>query len=173
MSACQSQDEQKVHDYVELTLSIRVPTNAQSLAFDFMFLTSEYPEYVCHQYNDKFLAILDSRAYQGNVSFDANGHPITVNTAFFSVCESTTQYTCSKSVTLLTGTGYEYKDTSNVTIGGSTDWLTTTTPVSPGETATLRLILFDGGDHVWDSTVVIDNLRFLPVAAPMGPVTIG
>jgi len=46
---------------------------------------------------------------------------------------------------------------TTVPIGGSTGWLTTTAPVTPGEDVTLHFIIFDEGDHIFDSAVLIDN----------------
>jgi len=48
------------NDPVMLTLRIRVPTNAQSFSFSSNFFSSEYPEWVCTQYNDFFVVLLDS-----------------------------------------------------------------------------------------------------------------
>ena len=44
--------------------------------------------------------------------------------------------------------------------GGSTGWLTTTSPVTPGEDVTLHFIIFDEGDHILDSSALIDNFRW-------------
>jgi hypothetical protein len=44
--------------------------------------------------------------------------------------------------------------------GGSTGWLTTTSPVTPGENVTLHFIIFDEGDHILDSAALIDNFRW-------------
>ena len=55
--------------------------------------------------------------------------------------------------------------------GGGTGWLTTTSPVVPGETATLRFVIFDEGDHILDSTVLIDNFQWQLTAAD-APMTI-
>ena len=44
--------------------------------------------------------------------------------------------------------------------GGSTSWLTTTAPVTPGEDVTLHFIIFDEGDHILDSAALIDNFRW-------------
>jgi hypothetical protein len=55
-------------------------------------------------------------------------------------------------------------------IGGSTGWLTTTAPVSPGEDITLHFIIFDEGDHIYDSAVLIDNFQW-GVTAIMTPTT--
>ncbi len=169
-------DSQTVNDYVELTLTLKVPTNAQSFSFNFMFVSAEYPEFVGTEFNDKFLAILDSKSYQGNISFDKNMHPITVNAGFFDVCQSSMtqcgQTMCTKPVSQLNGTGYEDSDFGGDAVGGGTGWLTTTSPVTPGETATLKFIIFDEGDHIYDSSVIIDNFQF-QVMGSSGPSTVG
>ena len=56
-----------VYDYTELKFTILVPSNAQAFAFDFNFMSGEYPVYVGTQFNDKFLAILDSKGFKGLV----------------------------------------------------------------------------------------------------------
>jgi len=160
-------DEMTVHDYVELTLTLKVPTNAQSFSFNFMFMSAEYPEFVGTMFNDKFMAILDSKSYKGNISFDSKMNPITVNAGFFDVCTTAKvcnggkTNTCSKPIAQLAGTGYE--DTApfdSQPIGGGTGWLTTTSPVTPGETATLKFVLFDEGDHIYDSAALIDSFAW-------------
>jgi len=171
-------DEQTVHDYVELSLQVKVPTNAQSFSFRFAFFSAEYPEYVGSDFNDSFFVLLDSKAYKGNISFDGSGNPITVNVAFFTACDTAPicngmlENVCTQSPHLLDGTGYELNDSMNQRIGGGTNWLTTTSPVSPGETATLRFILFDEGDHLWDSAVLIDNFQW-QLNPTMTPATVG
>ncbi len=151
-----------VYDYTEWKLVLKVPASAKSFSFDFNFMSSEYPEWVGSKYNDKFLAILTSKNFKGNVSFDSKGNCISINNAFFTVCNK-----CSKGDKGLQGTGYEGG------IGGGTGWLTTTSPVTGGETITLRFIVFDEGDHILDSAVVIDNFRWDTQAAKGGsPSTI-
>ncbi len=155
---CGGQDASSVNDLSEFRVVLRVPTNAKSFAFDFDFFSAEYPEFVCLQFNDKFLALLDSKQFKGNVSFDGKGNPITVNNSFFTVTD----------VNQLKGTGYELDDGFGRQMGGSTGWLTTVAPVVPGETITLRFIIFDEGDHIYDSAVLIDHFRWLltPTAGP-------
>ena len=48
------------NDPVMLTIRVRVPTNAQSFTADLNFFSAEFPEYVCSQYTDMFVALLDS-----------------------------------------------------------------------------------------------------------------
>jgi hypothetical protein len=173
-------DEQNVHDYTELLLTIKVPTNANAFSFQFMFDSAEYPEFVGTEFNDKFLVELTSKAFTGNVSFDAMKNPITVNAGFFGVCDSAPicsgqkQNVCPSPVTQLNGTGMEDFDFGD-RIGGGTGWLTTTSPVKPGETITLRFIIFDEGDQIYDSSVIIDNFQWvaMPAMGGGGPITHG
>lgn len=53
---------------------------------------------------------------------------------------------------------------------GATTMLTTFAPVLPGETITLRFIIFDEGDDQLDSTTVIDNFLW-QLDAVSGPIT--
>ncbi len=57
---CPNASGTQAHDPVMLTLTIRVPTNARSFAFDTDFYTEEFPEYVCSPYNDFLVVLLDS-----------------------------------------------------------------------------------------------------------------
>ncbi len=150
---CSSADEPSVNDYTELELVLKVPGNAKSLTFDFNFMSAEFPEYVCSSFDDTFLALLDSEKFKGNVSFDSMGNRMSINVGFFDVCNPMHGPACSSDADLI-GTGYEGS------IGGGTGWLTTTAPVQPGEKATLRFIIFDEGDHVLDSAVIIDHFRW-------------
>jgi hypothetical protein len=164
-----------VHDYTELVLTLRAPTNAKSFSFQFQFFSGEYPDFVCSQYNDEFLAIVQSMktyAQPTNISFDAMKNPITVNSGFFTVCTNgTTPQTmhCTHPPTDNNGSGYEVADGGPIP-GGSTGWLSTTAPISPGEDVTLRFVIFDEGDHVLDSAVLIDNFQW-GAQAVMGPST--
>ncbi len=91
-----------INDAVRLHLKLRAPADAQSFSFDFRFFTHEYPYYLCTIYNDMFAAILTDESgnsfidtdhdgfltdEDGNISFDKNGNPISVNSAFFTSCQ--------------------------------------------------------------------------------------
>ncbi|MBI5607684.1 MAG: putative metal-binding motif-containing protein [Deltaproteobacteria bacterium] len=158
-----------VYDYTELKLVINVPANAKAFSFDFNFMSHEYPVYVGSGYNDKFLAVLDSTAFKGNVSFDSKGNCISINNALFQECDPNApnkKSTCNLGPSGLAGTGYD--DVG----GGGTGWLTTTSPVTPGEQITLRFIVFDEGDHILDSVAIIDNFRWLAGSTSSTPSTI-
>ncbi len=178
-----------VLDAISVTLQIKVPANANGLQFDFAFYSGEWPEYVCTPFNDSFVAWLQSTAFTGNppmsgdlnISFDAKNNPVSVNNGFFETCTSNAPTGCCANTTAmgcgaptgtaacmngpqgLGGTGFEDEGTycqAPSTGGGSTGWLTTKAPVTPGETITLQFIIWDTGDPNWDSSVLVDHFTW-------------
>jgi hypothetical protein len=145
-------DPATVNDYSEVKLVLTVPTNVRSFSFDFNFMSAEFPEFVCTMFDDTFIAHLESQAFTGNVSFDDNGNRVSINIGFFDVCAPSTGSGCTGNAELA-GTGYE-------TVGGGTGWLTTTAPVVPGEKITLTFMIWDEGDRIYDSLVLLDNFRW-------------
>ena len=63
-------------------------------------------------------------------------------------------------MTAIAGTGYDDDDGGGEPIGASTGWLTTTAPIAPGEDVTLRFVIFDEGDGIYDSAALIDNFQW-------------
>lgn len=141
------------NDAVNLRLTIRVPTNAYALAFDQMYMSSEYLGWSCTNYNDISLALLQSSSpflpADRNISYDINGDMININSSYIDVCDG-----CAQSNAALTGTGLE-------AVGGATRWLTTTAAVEPGEVIVLDLMLFDVTDALYDSQILYDNFRWV------------
>ena len=190
-------------DAAEFQVQLKVPQNAKNLSFNFAFFSAEYPEWVCTEYNDRFMAILESDGLDVaqlpkgqcktgtarptcNVSYDDKGQPVSINNAFFDICDSASggtgssawTNTCTKSPTMLNGTGYQESlyDNNDPSLakhraGGATGWLSTTAPVKPNETITLRFIVIDEGDAKLDSAVLIDNFKW-GVTAVQAPVTV-
>ncbi len=71
---CSMLQPPKVNDYAELLVKLRAPTNAHSFSFNFQFFSAEYPEFVCTEFNDEFLVMMESQGeFQTatNISFDA------------------------------------------------------------------------------------------------------
>jgi len=156
------------NDSVNLKLTIRVPTNAKAFSYDFDFYSSEYISFVCSEYNDSFVALLDSKSpldpkFAKNISFDSKGNPINVNSGFFEVCTPGTsssgkKFACAKGTKELDGTGYWMDEVPEE--HGATSWLQTKAPVIPGETITVQFVIWDTGDHVLDSSVLVDNWQW-------------
>ncbi len=50
----------EANDSVMIRLKLRAPTNARAFSFNSYFFSSEYPEFVCSDYNDQFVALVDT-----------------------------------------------------------------------------------------------------------------
>ncbi len=199
-----------IFDSVQLHLELKVPVNVKGIAFDFRFLSQEYPKYLCSAFNDFFLALLTSKhpdlaGYPDhNIAFDKVGNPVSVNNGFFTTCDyipckeesecpkfmtcsgekcinkecttnSNGEETCTPSkITCQDGSTaidayypypyakYDYQSTTTEEgRGGATAWLSTTAPVVGGETIQLDFYIWDTQDGNYDSTVLLDNFRWL------------
>jgi uncharacterized protein (TIGR03382 family) len=154
-----------VYDQVLLELELIVPEGAESLTFQWYFLSREYPVFVNSEYNDRFTVIQQSTEYEGNIVFDDGGNVVDINNAFFKVTDQES----------LEGTGFwrpigdDWWDpmdppapgeTRPTNEGGATGWVTTQTPVDPGETIRLRFDIHDVADAVYDSAVLIDDFQW-------------
>jgi hypothetical protein len=141
--------ETDINDDVGLQLTIRAPSNVQSYSYEFKFHSYEFPEYVCTQFNDQYIALVNPApqgSINGNISFDSNTNPVSVNIAFFDVCSPSTSSEwalicsfdfgsscpplpnpyCPSGPAELAGNGLRDLD-------GATSWLVTTAPVEPGQ----------------------------------------
>ncbi|NUP11609.1 MAG: hypothetical protein HOW73_36650 [Polyangiaceae bacterium] len=174
-----------VHDDIGLNLTLRAPTNATGFKFNFKFHSFEFGEYVCTTFNDQFIALVNPAppgSVNGNISFDAEGNPVSVNIAFFDVCASCSDFAqncyddptavppvicpnppancCSAGAGELAGTGFENGFGDGEDAGG-TSWLQTQAPVTGGETFELRFAIWDVGDTAWDSTSIVDAFEWI------------
>jgi hypothetical protein len=184
-----------VNDMIDLKLVLKAPPAATGFQFDLDFYSSEWPNTVCSEYNDAFVAYVTSQQTTGNISFDPNKNPIAVNANFFNRCTPNTPVgcvplysgqpappsstsTCSGGTAELQGTGYG--DTALTwclssadrvaTVGGATGWLTTVAPIQGGEQFTLEFMIWDAGDGLADSTILLDRFQWIggtPVPVPV------
>jgi hypothetical protein len=151
-SGCDSPDG-NVQDLTVLRVQLRAPAGAAALKFDHNFFTSEFPEWICSSYNDRFVAHQQSGAFTGNMAFDAVGRPVAANVALFRICPG-----CESGDALLNGTGMDSADASD---GAATGWVTATAPVQPGGVVTLQFAIMDDGDGSDDSVVLLDNFQWV------------
>ncbi|MBK8943092.1 MAG: hypothetical protein IPM79_37200 [Polyangiaceae bacterium] len=91
----------------------------------------------------------------GNICFDSQTNPVSVNIAFFEVCAG-----CSLGTTDLIGSGFDNGFGSGGDAGG-TSWLQTQAPVTGGETFSIRFAIWDTGDTALDSTAGIDAFDWI------------
>lgn len=133
-------------DVTILRLSVNVHAGQNCLAFDYRFMSEEFPEFVGSSVNDAFIAERDTSNWTTNSSVITRPNdfasgpavPISVNGV------GPTAVTAAQAA----GTTYD----------ASTNLLTGRTPVTPGN-HTVFLSIFDQGDHIYDSAIFVDNLR--------------
>jgi hypothetical protein len=173
-------------DDVGLELKIRAPKNATGFEYQFKFYSFEFAEYVCTKFNDQYIALVNpppAGSLNGNISFDNSGNPVSVNIAFFDICDpigngdfasncgsgcpkKPSPY-CPLGPSQLVGTGFE---TSWGQDAGATVWLKTQSPVVGGDEFTIRFAIWDTGDSSYDSTVLVDGFKWI---ANGGTVVVG
>ncbi|MEZ4301506.1 MAG: choice-of-anchor L domain-containing protein [Polyangiaceae bacterium] len=152
-----------INDDVGLELKIRSPKNATGYSFNFKFYSFEYPEWVCTSYNDQYISLVSPPpmgSINGNISFDSQNNPVSVNVAFFDVCSG-----CALGPGEMAGTGFDAWDDA-----GGTGWLLTQAPITGGSEMTIRFAIWDTGDSAWDSTALVDNFEWI---ANGGTVVVG
>lgn len=180
-SGCPINDE--VNDVINLKLTLKAPRNASGVKFDFNFYSGEWPAYVCSNFNDGFIAYLTAEGFNGgaadNMSFDKNNNPVSVNNGFFDRCTPSVTIGCASNspstsqcpggTAELAGTGFgqtgqwcgAFGNDDTSTNGGATGWLTSSAPVKPGEEFTLELMIWDTGDGILDSSVLVDGFTWV------------
>lgn len=171
----------EVNDVISLKLTLTAPKNATGFKFDFNFHSSEWPKYICSEFNDGFVAYLSAKGFNGgtpdNISFDSKKNPVSVNNGFFDRCTPGTKTgclggkeetsICEAGTNELEGTGFGVQSLGcgitlkKATQGGATGWLSSQASVNGGETFTLELMIWDSGDGSLDSSVLLDNFQWI------------
>lgn len=135
-------------DLVQFVLVLDPPPGATCVAFDFAFYSEEFPEYVGSEFNDAFVAEIGQSTFQivgnqviapNNFAFDTAGNVISVNTVF----------------------GVNAGNAAGTTYDGATPFLTAVSPIEdPLQNVTIVLSIMDLGDSIYDSTALVDNVRW-------------
>ena len=152
------------NDLAFLSLSAVVPENTFGFTYDFAFFSVEYPVYYQSQFNDMYVAWLESEGWTGNISFDEFGSPISLNAGFLDYKDAPNPTDCPAPCEApeLAGTAAQGH--------AGTRWLTSNAPVIPGETIEVYFAIFDLSDTALDSAVMLDNWLWTCEGSP--PVTI-
>jgi hypothetical protein len=148
------------NDYTELRINAQVPPSNNSFSYDFAFFSTEYPAWYNSAFNDMYVGWLESESWTGNISFDQDGEPISLNAGFLDFRDDG-------------GFLPEFGGTCMKRHAG-TRWLSTTAPVTPGEDITIVFAIFDLSDSILDSYVFLDNFQWgcdgeeTPKTTPVG-----
>jgi hypothetical protein len=139
------QGDEEANDLLWFRFDVNVPLGTYGFEFDFAWFSAEYPDWVGTKYNDVFVVWSTSETYTGNITF-IDDQPLTVT-----ALEG--EMTYGPNSPQLNGTGFDG-------VGGATGWYTALASVAPGETLTLAWAIFDMGDEILDTAVLIDNWRW-------------
>ena len=134
------------YDYTELRFTLQVPPDVNSFSYDFAFFSTEYPWYFGSSFNDMYVGWLESEKWTGNISFDQNGNPISLNAGFLEFKDD--------------GGGNQVLAGTCMRQHAGTNWLQTTAGVTPGETITVVFAIFDLSDPILDSYAFLDNFKW-------------
>jgi hypothetical protein len=191
---CPGPIDSTAYNPMSLRLLIRVPTNANSFSVDMFFFSAEYPEYVCTEYNDFFVTLVDSTDPSNpadmniaiyddgvdtwplgvNILAAANGLFTACTDGTISQCGTPVAYTGCTSNAELDGTGFDIDGETQFgcdyggEAGGGTGWLAMSGNVTPGEVMELRFIIWDSSDQLFDSLVLLDNWQWSVQASEPG-----
>ncbi len=131
-----------------------VPSGTYGFSFDFAYFSEEFPTYVDTTFNDMFVAWSNSESYTGNLCF-VNDEPCTVTALAYA--DDYPEYDALDPV--LDGT--QFGNTSAFdTSGGGTGWFQAQGTTVPGELLQLTFAVFDMGDTILDTSVLIDNFQW-------------
>jgi hypothetical protein len=179
---CPGAGSTNANNSVMLKIRVRVPTNAKSFNVQMYFMSSEWPEWTCTEFNDMFVTLLDSGAAGNpgdkNVAIytapNNTKYPVGVNLVkaapgLFTQCKNG-QFGCNggnggnyngcTGTGQLTGTGMDIIEGGcgvNNTTGGGTGWLKMAGNVKGGETMEIRFAIWDTADGIYDSLVLLDD----------------
>ncbi len=170
--SCPAVESGGANDATAVEALVRVPSNAHGFSYDFNFYAYDFPQFVCSVFDDFFFSVLlpsPAGSPDGVLSYDELGGPVSLNGANFRVCgcqngppcaAGNKMFTCPLGTGQLQGTGFGVGN-GNMQDHGATGWLTTLVPVTPGSEVSIRWGVYDSGDGSFDSTVLIDNWRWI------------
>jgi hypothetical protein len=137
---------------------------------------------VCTNFNDQYIALMNPApmgSINGNISFDSQSNPVSVNIAFFDVCDPDANSDfaiycngpmcppmpspyCPAGPAELEGSGFDHCfGAAFAEDAGGTGWLQTTAPVEGAQEFNVRFAIWDTGDNAYDSTVLIDGFEWI------------
>ena len=166
------------YDVFELILQLKAPAGATGFAFDSLFMSVEYEEWIGSSFSDKFYAVLQAPSTTGGLLQVINSGPCSNPDAWsdyqvgdndfcFVSINSGFSESCAEPATDISGTGYDCASG-----GSSTGWLSTAWPIVAGEELTLTFHIHDGADSAYDSAALIDNFRWLDESFAPGTVSL-
>jgi hypothetical protein len=167
-----------IFDAVEFKLAGKVPAGVTGFSVNYIFMSTEYEEWIGSQFNDKFYIILKASVTTAGAAVVTNfgdctdpgkysdfTDPKGVKRCYVGI-NSAFSEPCAAPVTDIAGTGFECGPPGQQggdSTGSTTGWLVTQWPLIPGEDFEITFHIHDTGDGIYDSLVILDNLFFTTV----------
>jgi len=132
------------NDLLWFQFELAVPGGTHGFSFDFAYFSAEFPEWVNTTFNYIFVVWSNSETYTGNLCF-VDDQPCTVTALWPAQFQELAPE--------LAGTGFD-------NVGGGTGWYEAKASAEPGEQLQLTWAVFDMGDQILDTLVILDNWRW-------------
>jgi len=149
-----SPDNYDAYDVAEIRIDFTIPEEAEGLKFDYQFASEESPTFLDSDYQDFFEALLffpDGNVR--NIGLLPNGQPVTV--------ENASEYS-----NIPNGSSESpdppLPEPPDIAYNAVTELLTAESSLSgyQGQEARIVIRIADATDEIFDSAILIDNLRF-------------
>lgn len=154
-------------DLAWMRFDVAVPAGTFGWRVDLAWFSAEYPEAHAEVGSDAFVWWQTSERFTGNAA-TIDGAAMTVAGVGATIASDGFVGNAPE----LAGTGYESVEVAacetpwvdytagDCPNGGSTPWMTLFGPAHPGETMTMVVAVYDGGDADIDTAVLLDNWRW-------------
>jgi gliding motility-associated-like protein len=141
--------------YDACTFEFDIIPEGDTLKFDYVFASEEYPEWVNSQFNDVFGFFISGPGIVGqkNIAIIPGGAPCTINTVNNGTTNTGPCTNCAYYVNNQTVPG------QTIQYDGFTKNLQAISVVQPCQTYHLKLVIADASDRKWDSGVFIEQIE--------------
>ncbi len=141
--------------YDACTFEFDIIPEGDTLKFDYVFASEEYPEWVNSQFNDVFGFFISGPGIVGqkNIAIIPGGAPCTINTVNNGTTNTGPCTNCAYYVDNQTVPG------QSIQYDGFTKNLQAISAVQPCQTYHLKLVIADASDRKWDSGVFIEQIE--------------
>jgi hypothetical protein len=169
------QGNEAANDFLWADFTTTPPADALGFKLDFAFFSSEFPEFVNTQFNDIFIVWVETPDFVGNQCFIGE-QPCTVT----ALQDAADDWGGVNNLNFpgRAGTGMDTKTMGALggpNSGQATGWFTMNGPAAANEEFRMAFLIFDMGDQVLDTTVLLDNFRWecTEACTPGLPVELG